>query len=489
MKKDYKSTLIIVLSKTNKSYISKKSDTGSWIGYSETSALGVGLILCKSCPASYCRTDEVNISFTDLDIQCAYNHSGLLCGSCAENYSLTFGDSRCRKCSNMFLLLLLTFAGAGILLVAFLSILRLTVATGMINSIILYANIVQANKLIFFSNNNNVLTVFIAWMNLDLGIPTCFYDGMDAYAQTWLQFVFPLYVWFLITLIIITSRYSTLLTKLIGSNPIAVLATLLLMSYTKILKNVIDIYSAVHLEYPNTTETVWIKDANIPYLKSKHLLLAVLGSIFIAAFFLPYTTFLLLGYKIYRCSGKKLTQQLMIKLKPLLDSYYAPHEKHSRFWPGLLLLVRCGLYVVFSSDNVQGSDNSMLAIGITFTILIVIAWMLAWFSVKIYKSFVVNAIEVVIFLNLIILSAARSNGAALFKLTFTLVGIVFAIMNGIIFYHFYLLYIAKSALWLKYTSLLLSKIKRCGNVENESDSINQPTKAVVRLREPLLEES
>ena len=100
----------------------------------------------------------------------------------------------------------------------------------MINSIILYANIVQANKLLFFSNENNVLTVFIAWMNLDLGIPTCFYNGMDAYAQTWLQFAFPLYVWFLISLIIITSRYSTLMTKLMGSNPIAVLATLLLIN-------------------------------------------------------------------------------------------------------------------------------------------------------------------------------------------------------------------------------------------------------------------
>ena len=476
----------------DKSYISKKSDSGFWIGYSETIALGVGLILCTSCPASYCRTDEVKISLTDSDIQCAYNHSGMLCGSCAENHSLTFGDSRCRKCSNTFLLLLLAFAAAGILLVAFLSILRLTVATGMINSIILYANIVQANKLVFFSNNNNVLTVFIAWMNLDLGIRTCFYDGMDAYAQTWLQFAFPLYVWFLITLIIITSRYSTHVTKLIGSNPIAVLATLLLMSYTKILKNLIDIHSAVHLEYPNTTVIVWFKDAKVPYLESKHLVLAVLSSIFIAVFFLPYTTLLLLGYKIYRFSGKKLIQQLMIKLKPLLDSYYAPHEKHSRFWPGLLLLVRCGLYVVFSSDYILGSDNSMLAISITFTILIVIAWMSAWYSVKIYKSFVVNAIEAVIFLNLIVLSAAKSNGAASFELTFTLVGIVFAIMNGIIFYHFYLTYIAKSALWLKFTSFLLSKIKRRGNVDNESERsplINQPTKAVVSLREPLLEEN
>ena len=269
----------------NDTYI-EKNGSRLWVGYSNESTHGVGLILCKSCPADYCKTEEVNISFTDLDIQCAYKHSGLLCGSCAENYSLTFGDSRCRKCSNTFLLLLLAFAGAGILLVAFLSILRLTVANGMINSIILYANIVQANKLIFFSNNNNVLTVFIAWMNLDLGIVTCFYDGMDAYIQTWLQFAFPLYVWFLITLIIITSRYSILVTKLIGSNPIAVLATLLLMSYTKMLKNIIEIYLSVHLDYPYTTVTVWFKDATVPTWSLTNLVLAVLTSIFIGIFFL-----------------------------------------------------------------------------------------------------------------------------------------------------------------------------------------------------------
>ena len=169
-----------------------------------------------------------------LDQQCAYNHSGLLCGACAENYSLIFDNLKCKKCSNNYLLLFIAFAAAGIVLVAFLSLLRLTVATGLINSIILYANIVQANKILFFHNYHvNVLTVFIAWMNLDLGIPTCFYDGMDAYAHTWLQFAFPLYVWVLISAIILASRYSTVVTRLLGSNPVAVLATLLLMSYTK----------------------------------------------------------------------------------------------------------------------------------------------------------------------------------------------------------------------------------------------------------------
>ena len=418
-----------------RNYIFRTSSSRFWVGYSNETTFGVGLILYRSCPVGYCKTSDVNISLTDIDTQCAFNHSGLLCGSCGKDYSLTFGDPRCQECSNMFLLLLIAFAAAGVFLVAFISILRLTVATGMINSIILYANIVQANKAVFFSNNNNVLTVFIAWMNLDLGIPTCFYDGMDAYAQTWLQFAFPLYVWFLITLIIITSRYSTLVTKLIGSNPIAVLATLLLMSYTKILKSIIEIFFSVHLEYPNTTVTVWFKDATVPYLESKHLLLAVLSSIFIAAFFLPYTFLLLLGYKMYRYSEVKFIRRLIMKVKPLLDSYYAPHENHTRFWPGLLLLVRCGLFIVFSFDFInQGS--SLLAINTSLSILIVVAWLLSWHSVRIYEKFSANMIEALVFLNLVILSAAKSSNFDSFELTFSLVGMVFAIMICIIFYQF-----------------------------------------------------
>ena len=188
-----------------KAYFSNESDNSSYRG----------LILYKSCPIDYCKNGEVDIFIEDPDVQCDYNHSGILCGACAKNFSIIFGNPECKICSNINLYLIAVFAAAGILLIFFLSVLRLTVATGMINSIILYANIVQANKTVFFPHaGNNVLTVFIAWMNLDLGFPTCFYDGMDAYVQTWLQFVFPIYIWFLICLIIITSRYSKFMTRI-----------------------------------------------------------------------------------------------------------------------------------------------------------------------------------------------------------------------------------------------------------------------------------
>ena len=33
----------------------------------------------------------------------------------------------------------------------------------------------------------DAFSIFIAWLNLDLGIETCFYNGLDA-SKKWLQF-------------------------------------------------------------------------------------------------------------------------------------------------------------------------------------------------------------------------------------------------------------------------------------------------------------
>ena len=105
-------------------------------------------------------------------------------------------------------------------MVAVLLVLGLTVTVGTLHGLIFSANIIQANHSIFFrAGPANVLAVFIAWLNLDLRIETCFYDGVTTYAYTWLQFVFPFYIWFLIELIIAATHYSTKLTQVFGKNP------------------------------------------------------------------------------------------------------------------------------------------------------------------------------------------------------------------------------------------------------------------------------
>ncbi len=469
-------------------YITRKSNDQFWLNALYKNGTYQGLIIFERCPVQYCTSKHVNITLKQPDTQCNLNRTGFLCGACATNYSLMLGDVACGMCLNSYLALLPAFGAAGVVLVIFLSIIRLTVATGMINSVILYANIIQANRQLFFPSSSNILTVFIAWINLDFGFQTCFYRGMDAYAHTWLQFVFPLYVWALVSLIIVASRYSILLTKLIGSNPIAVLATLLLMSYTKILKIVIEVYSFGTLEYPNNkTVIVWLKDANVPYFKLKHIILMVVITLVLILLVLPYTLVLLFGYKLYRISGNKYFRWLnrpLLKIKPLLDSYYAPYNAQTRFWTGFLLLLRCALYVVFSFNSSAATTKS---INVSFTAVIVIAW----FYIRIYKSIYVNIIEISVYINLIILSVFESSANST-TLVNSLVGIVFATTIIIIIYHFHLLYIAKSSKWLKLMQRLNSVQSKYYTSKQESEvtpllaAANNYTNREAGLREPLL---
>ena len=185
------------------------------------------VLVHNHCPFDYCKDGDIQLNMEYPDEQCALSRSGVLCGSCQQNLSHVLGSSNCKECSSHFLLLIPVFIIAGIVLVVFLMLLNLTVSVGTINGLIFYANIVRANQAIFFlpGTNNEFLSIFIAWLNLDLGIETCFYSGLDAYAKTWLQFLFPVYIWVIVVVIIVSSHYSTTAAKLSGRNAIQVLAT------------------------------------------------------------------------------------------------------------------------------------------------------------------------------------------------------------------------------------------------------------------------
>ena len=102
---------------------------------------------------------------------------------------------------------------------------------GTLSGLFFYVNIIQANSQAYFPRTTiNFFTIFISWLNLDLGIENCFYDGMDMYVYSWFQFLFPFYVWFLVGCIILACHYSQSVAKRFGQNPVAVLAALLLMS-------------------------------------------------------------------------------------------------------------------------------------------------------------------------------------------------------------------------------------------------------------------
>ena len=262
--------------------ITREAGQQFWVGYDDQSQFDDKLVFHPRCPYDYCFNREVTFSLNESYKQCALNRSHLLCGACKEGYSLLLGTSQCWNCTNnYYLALLIPFAVMGVALVFSLFVCKLTVATGMLSGLVFYANIVGVNRAIFLPvEYTNALSVFIAWLNLDFGIETCFYVGMDAYSKTWLQFVFPVYIWVLVGLMILVSHFSQRFANMLGNNPVSVLATLLLLSYTKILRTLIAAINITYLEYPTYNRMVWLYDANIGYLSSKHIPLFIVAVLF-----------------------------------------------------------------------------------------------------------------------------------------------------------------------------------------------------------------
>ena len=371
-----------------------------WVGYDNQSD---ELILHPHCPFDYCVNDTVVFSLNSTDIQCANNRSGLLCGACKKDYSLILGTFRCEKCTNSHLFLLIPFAVMGVALVFFLLVCKLTVATGMLSGLVFYANIVGANRTSFLPvESTNPFSIFIAWLNLELGIEICFYNGMDAYSKAWLQFVFPVYIWVLVGLIILVSHYSHRFARLLGNNPVSVLATLIFVSYTKILRTLITALYMTYLEYPTYNRSVWLYDASIDYLSGKHIPLFLVAVLVFLFLFSPYTFLLLFGHWLQALSHLSLFSWVnSARLKPFIDSYHAPYKAKHRYWPGLLLVLRFCLLLVSAFNFQEDPKTTLLAIPIGAGNIFL--WL--WISGGVYTNKYVNILEGSFLLNLIILTA------------------------------------------------------------------------------------
>ena len=374
----------------------------TWIGYvtNDTTTLGIN----GQCPYDYC-TNGSRVNVSDFDSQCAYNRQKVLCGQCRSGLSMTFGASQCAKCSHYNLLLIIPFALMGVALVAILFLLNLTVTNGTLSGIIFYANIVRINDTIFFpvTESNRFaqfLSVFIAWLNLDLGIETCFYDGMDSYAKTWLQFAFPIYIFGLVGAIIVAGRCSSKISHLCRYNAVPVLATLILLSYSKILRTTIAIFSFGAIDAGNVTvPIVWWYDGNIGFFEIKHAILFAFGVLVTTIIIVPYT-FTLLFLPCLQSKSDWRVLGWVNKLKPFFDSYTSPYKDRYRFWSGMLIVVRLPLYLLFAVSY----DSNVRLLGISGMVFL---YTLFLCSLAVYKRWDHLVLEGYFFVNLMAITTTK----------------------------------------------------------------------------------
>ena len=435
-----------------------RQNNDSWVTYINITGAS-GILVYPHCPYDYCYplTYPVHIhidSEKGSDSQCDFNRSGTLCGSCQEGLSLVIGSSKCKKCGNLTLFLVIPIVLAGMLLVFLLMFLNLTVDIGTINGLILYTNTIT---ILNTSSSTTYTNIVVEWINLNLGFETCFVSGMDEYSRAWLEFAFPFYLIALVVIIMVVSEKSSKLASLLGSsNPVATLATLILLSYTRLLRVSIHILSLGILTYPDGhSEYVWLADANIQYFKGKHIPLCLMG-IVILIISLIYISFLIFRHLIpYKCTAatKWLDWLDSPRLKSFMDAYHAPFRPSYRSWCGLLLLFRTIVFLT-SSLNYNGDQqiNLMCVAILSFATI-----HLKNLCGRIYKNWVSN-IETLYVLNLGIFSVAamyaRLINASQVSLIYVSQSVAIVMLILLICYHFEM----KIGLFAK-----LSKIPGKGN--------------------------
>ena len=390
---------------STETFIRKQNSWISYVSLDESENItSYYLLTHQHCPYDYC----ISLSTTQqtkIDKLCSMNRTGILCGACEIGLSVSLGSSRCMKCSKywpaLLILVGLVTLVSGIALVCLILFLNMTVAVGTLNGIIFYANIIVANDSIFLRlSTPNFPSIFISWLNLDIGFDLCLYDGIDTYVKTWLQLLFPSYLVVLVFIVIALSKYSQKFSNIMGKrNPVAALATLILLSYAKVLSIVIKILSHTKVLYPDGSHTLWLPDASVSYLNDvKHLFLFLVG-ILILVIGVGYTFTIFSWQWLLQLPNWKLFRWCRYaKLNSFIETYHAPYTNGYRYWTGLLLLIRVILYLV-SALNPSGD----LSIPLVTTILLVSFLLLL--DKNIHRKRVVGLLESTVYFNILVLSA------------------------------------------------------------------------------------
>ena len=428
-----------------------------WITYLNTSSANNvnPYFIYPYCPLNYCQSPKkpIQINFNQpngSDAQCANNRGGFLCGSCLPHYSLSFGSTRCISCpKNWYGLVIGIILGAliaGLVLVFLILVLNLTVAVGTLNSLIFYANIIYANKSIYFGQSQlKFFPTFISWLNLNIGVDVCFFEGMDSYAKVWLELAFPIYIIMLVIVIICISSRSSQFSKLLGKkNPVATLATLILLSYTKLLEAMIVSFSFITLTYPDgTVATKWLLDASVDFNAWKYSALIFIG-ILVLIIGLFYTALILFWQLLLRCPRKaffKFTRNQ--KLHSFVEVYHIPYTARHRYWTGLLLLVRIIVYLISTFTVSVDPRISLLSTAVIVTSLLLYKTL---FMIKVYKNWLHNAIESFTHFNIVTFAmltwyafdnAGDENENLEKSTTYISVGINFVLFLLVIIFHAY----------------------------------------------------
>ena len=410
-------------------------------------------IVANTCPFGFCRSSDtpVRINFGSVqgsDVQCSEGRTGILCGSCTANYSISLGSKRCIRCHEIWYLelagIIVGSLVAGLGLAISIMLINFTVSVGTINGFIFYVNILDIYDSVFLPFNGTAFPeLLIEWLNLNPGFDVCFIKGMDIYLRTWTRFLFPLYIILIVVLIIITSNYSSRFSALVGKrNPVATLATLLLLSYTSIVQAALTGMTPETIRYISSNgsynRVVWQPDGNVTFFQPKHAIL-FLTSLMLVVLTIAYKALIFSWQWVIRLPDLWILKwKRNQKLNIFVAAHQAPYCDQHRYWTGLLLLVRALLILTLTYTETIDPRISLLTLIVTLGVIFLSKMT---FAKRVYKKWPVDMLELALMFNLFVFSCFAwyyiDNAASQRIVAYVSVTLTFILLLFVILYHIY----------------------------------------------------
>ena len=479
----------------------------NWLGYVDGR-----LAVIPACLAKYCQSCTVNntgcvneniiVKNNAFDSQCVsiLNRGGIACKTCKNNYSETFGiNSVCMQCTNIPLLIIVVGGLlAGVILTWLIAYFRLTVGFGYTNGILFYCNILSVYAGQLVSVKPGYALVIASWMSLNIGVDTCFYNGMSSVGRVGFGFVFPVYLFGILLAITIIAhldrplccRHKKCSCSLVHFSTVQMFATLLVLCYTGLMEASVEALAPYIITDVYGNKTVrWFADFKVEYFSDPgHKVVGTFGAIFMILYIIPFPLFLFSPRLVYK-------SRFLCHLKPIYDVLWEPFEPHLRCWLSLQLLF---IAIAFGLQYFLSSPMNIVVV-----LILLIIGLFAQVVLKPYKSAQVNTFNSFLLLDLIIIFVvALFYNLPIFQTTvgelesqdvLTLVLVMVAYLS-IVVYHVY-----QRFPWCKsLAASVIGKFRKGVRTENgnqnatsDNREMNGPVNDNLRfttLREPLLEE-
>ena len=358
------------------------------------------------CPVNYCDFTccEASNGYYHLSParknQCRSHRGGTACGSCVDNYTLSFDSPECVKivsctAGQKVLVILLTVIYWIVMVTLVFAMMYYKVGIGYLYSITYYYSIVDIllNENLHASRGLyltvSIISSFSKITPQFLG-ELCLTTGMSGIDQYFIHFVHPSAVILILVIISLSARSSRRISAIISRGIIHVICLLLLLSYTSIASTSLQLMRP--LMFHDIDKVYTYLSPDIEYFHGRHLAYGIVALLF--------TVTIVIGLPLLLTLEPFLNHKLnFAKIKPLLDQFQGCYKDKYRCFAGYYMICR----LVIISIVIVDRFNNMVANYLLITVCGIIA--LIQLLAKPYNNKILNRLDSVILQIMIFITA------------------------------------------------------------------------------------